>query len=255
MKGLRFIYLALFIIVGLQANGKNILTDTLWQKGNDFYAMGNFESAINNYLTIEKEGFISSELYYNLGNSYYRLGNIGRSVLYYERALKLDPSNKDVKANLTMANTRCIDKIDAVPEFVLVTLVKKIRDSFSSNTWAVVALIFFIIALLGYIFFKQTTSIKGKKLVFITNIVVIFIAIVSFLFSYSLYSRASSNDTAVIISGIGNVKSAPNSTGNSIFVLHSGTKVNVLESIGEWSRIEIRDGRQGWINNSDIEII
>lgn len=235
--------------------GAQTKTQTLWDRANGLYASGEFSNAIDYYNQIEQKGVASSELYYNMGNTYYRLNQVGKSILYYEKALKADPSNSDAKANLAIANLLTVDKIDQVPEFIVVTWLREFRNILSSEGWARLALIFLGAGLACLLLFKFASSLFRRKLSFVMACVLGFFSIISFGFGTVLALKARSSDEAITISAFGNVKSAPNATGNSIFVLHEGTKVAILEEVSGWSRIEIKDGRQGWILSSDIATI
>ena len=227
----------------------------IWKSAEEAYAVGDFDGAIREYQSLEKAGAVSSSLFYNLGNAFYRKGSVGKAILYYERALKLDPADKDIRNNLDMARLQTLDKIDSVPQFILVEWVKNLRNKLSSNAWAIVSLILLAlgVALLLLCKFGRTTS--SRKLYFIIAMIFLLFTIFSFLFSLSLARQATGNDSAVVVENIGSVKSSPAAGGNSIFVLHEGTKVKILESVEQWSKIEIQDGRQGWIKTSDIEVI
>lgn len=227
----------------------------LWTKGNEAYSMGEYTNAVKCYSQIEKDGYASSALYYNMGNAFYKMGQNAKAILYYERVLKVDPANSDAKTNLEIARAQTLDKIEAVPGFIFVTWIKAARNILSSNGWARLALILLVITCLLLMALKFGKSARTKKISFIVSCVFFFFTLVSFLFSASLAVKANSTNYAVIMNGIGNVKSAPNSTGNSIFVLHQGTKVKILEKAEGWDKIQINDGRQGWIQTEDIEVI
>lgn len=229
--------------------------DTLWTRANGLYAAGEFNDALNCYNKIEESGAASSDLYYNMGNAYYRLNQVGRAILYYEKALKADPSNADAKANLAIANNLTVDKIDAVPEFVALTWLRQFRNTLSSASWACLALVFLCAALVCLLLFRFASSLFKRKFSFIIACILGFCAIVSFSFGAVLASASKGGGEAVVVSSFGNVKSAPNTTGNSVFVLHEGTKVSVLERVEGWCRIEIRDGRQGWLTSVDLATI
>ena len=215
----------------------------IWKSAEDAYAVGDYDGAV------------SSSLFYNLGNAFYRKGSVGKAILYYEKALKLSPADQDIKHNLEMARVHTLDKIDSVPQFILVEWVKNLRNKLSSNAWAIVSLVFLAISVALLLLYRFSLSSSARKFYFIIAMVLIVLTLFSFLFSLSLARQASGNDTAVVVENIGSVKSSPAAGGNSIFVLHEGTKVKILEKVEQWSKIEIQDGRQGWIKTSDIEVI
>lgn len=250
----RFIYLVIvcFSTVSAAFAGEK---DSLWIKANDAYSLGEYNRALSLYQDIEKTGYVSSKLLYNMANTYYKLREDGRAILYYEKALKLNPSNQDIKNNLEITRLKTLDRIETVPEFILATWVKDLRNTMSSNKWAWLGVVLFVITALLMLLFRYAPRRGYRKLSFILACVTLFAVIVSFIFSANLRSRANDTGTAIVLVPVSNVKSAPNATGNNLFILHEGTKVEILEEVGQWCKIELSDGRQGWMLASDFEII
>lgn len=250
----KFIYLVLFYIsvssIALAAD-----RDSLWLKANNSYSLGEYNSAIDYYKQIEDSGYMSAKLWYNMGNAYYKLQEDGKAILYYERALKLDPSYQDAKNNLEIAKLKTLDKIESVPEFILTTWTKDIRNTMSSDSWAVTGIVFFLATAVLMLLFRHAPHVAQRKLSFILACITMVIVLIAFIFSFNLRSNASSKGSAVVLAPVSNVKSAPNSTGGNLFILHEGTKVEVLESVGGWSKVELSDGRQGWMESKDFEAI
>lgn len=253
----RILYTLVVIVAAtLSASAQNRVQDSLWQAGNDSYAMGNFTSAIESYNKILDGGYESAKLYYNLGNSYYRVKNMGKAVVYYKKALKLDPSNADAKANLAMAKARCVDKIEQVPEFMVVTWIKNVRDLLSSDSWAGIGIAAMVVLCIISLFFRYAIKrSRGKTVAFILWVVAFAVVVISFAFSVSAYNKAKGGEEAVVVSAVGSIKSSPSQDGNPIFILHEGTEVKLLETVEDWCKIEIADGRQGWVKSSDLEMI
>lgn len=245
-----FILLA-FSLVHLYADEKG----ELWAKANDAYSMGQYETALADYRQIEDAGFESYKLYYNMGNAYYKTDNMGKAILYYEKALKLNPAGKDAMNNLQIAKLRTLDKIDVLPEFIIATWVKDIRNMMSSNGWGYTAVGLLVLVCVLLLLFKFAPTTGGRKFSFVLACVAFLFFIFALLFAVNLRIRANSDDFAVVMVPVSNVKSAPNSTGNNLFILHEGSKVEILEEAGKWRRIEISDGRQGWLESKDIEVI
>ena len=256
MKKILFaVIITLAFIGGLYAQEGPRGLASIWKSAEDAYATGDFKGAVEQYESLVSSGASSSSLFYNLGNSYYRRGEIGKAILNYERALKLDPSDQDVKHNLEMARTHTLDKIDDVPQFILFSWVRGVKNSLSSNAWAVLSLVLLAVGLALMLLYRFSSRSSSRRLFFIIAMIVFLLTMISFLFSLSLARQATGEDSAVVVENIGSVKSAPSAGGNNIFVLHEGTKVNILEKVQDWCRIEISDGRQGWIKASDIEVI
>lgn len=251
MKRIFTLILLVFSLVNLYADEKG----ELWTKANDAYSMGQYETALNDYIEIEKNGYHSYRLYYNMGNAWYKTGNMGKAILYYEKALKLNPAGEDALNNLQIAKLQTLDKIDVLPEFIVSTWIKDIRNLMSSNGWGYTAVGLFAVVCILLLLFKFAPTTGGRKLSFALACVVFLFFIFAVLFAFSLRAKAKSEDNAVVMVPVSNVKSAPNSTGNNLFILHEGSKVEILEQAGKWCRIEISDGRQGWLEEKDIEVI
>lgn len=251
MKRIFTLILLVFSLVNLYADEKG----ELWTKANDAYSMGQYETALNDYMEIEKNGYQSYKLYYNMGNAWYKTGNMGKAILYYEKALKLNPAGEDALNNLQIAKLQTLDKIDVLPEFIVSTWIKDIRNLMSSNGWGYTAVGLFAVVCILLLLFKFAPTTGGRKLSFVLACVVFLFFIFAVLFAFSLRAKAKSEDNAVVMVPVSNVKSAPNSTGNNLFILHEGSKVEILEQAGKWCRIEISDGRQGWLEEKDIEVI
>ena len=251
MKRMFTLILLVFSLVNLYADEKG----ELWTKANDAYSMGQYETALNDYIEIEKNGYHSYRLYYNMGNAWYKTGNMGKAILYYEKALKLNPAGEDALNNLQIAKLQTLDKIDVLPEFIVSTWIKDIRNLMSSNGWGYTAVGLFAVVCILLLLFKFAPTTGGRKLSFVLACVVFLFFIFAVLYAFSLRAKAKSEDNAVVMVPVSNVKSAPNSTGNNLFILHEGSKVEILEQAGKWCRIEISDGRQGWLEEKDIEVI
>lgn len=230
--------------------------DSLWNQAVKDYTEENYQEALAGFTALEADGYVSRELYYNIGNCYYKLGNsLGQSILYYERALKLDPSYEDAQVNLAIAREYTLDRIDEVPEFILLTWIKAFRDTVSSDAWAWIALALFLVTAVMVLLFRFGGSPALRKTAFALAVAALLMTIISAVFAFNLRSGLESDGEAVVTVPVSSVKSSPGSTDQSLFILHEGTKVAVMDSLGEWYRIELSDGRQGWLEAEDIEII
>ncbi len=229
--------------------------DQRFAKANELYTQGKFEEATKAYEEILRTGVESPELYYNLGNAYYKSGLLPQAILNYERAKLLAPRDQDIEYNLQLARSQTIDKIDKVGEFFLKTWIRALRNKADSDTWAYMSIAFFVmvIAMLFLFYFSSTATLK--KAGFFMGILFLFLFIFSFSFSRQQKQKLVNRDYAIIFAPTVNVKSSPDASGTEIFVLHEGTKVKVIDELGEWRQIELSDGSKGWINASTIEII
>ena len=249
----RFVYILVFVL--MSHLGFAVDRDSLWSRANDAYSLGEYAKALDIYAHIEKDGYVSARLWYNMGNACYKLQEDGKAILYYERALKLDPANADVKHNLEIARLKILDKIESVPEFILATWIKELRNTMSSDKWAWTGILLFMMVALSFLAFRYAPRTAQRKLAFVAVCLFLLLTLASFLFSLNLKNNVERAESAIVLVPVSNVKSAPNSTGGNLFILHEGTKVDIIENVGQWSRVELSDGRQGWMLSKDFEII
>ena len=226
-----------------------------FQRGNAYYERARFDSAAFEYEAILNDSLTSDLLYYNLANAYFRMQQYPRAILNYERAIKLNPNNENAKFNLALANSFTVDKIEQSESSPITTLWNNFRNIFQSATWSVVAFVALGLALLfilGLRFF--VTRQLFLRLLFLP-IMTGFIALAAFILSFDAKARANNHNAAIIMQSVVAVKSSPNEGAKDLFLLHAGTKVNILQKIGEWYEIAIPDGHQGWIELSIVQHI
>ena len=234
-------------------NGQNL--DTLMVKANNLFTQNNFQEAIDVYELILENGFESSELYYNLGNAYYKQNVIAKAILNYERALILNPNDQDIQYNLELTNRLVVDKIEILPTFFLKSWIVNVKNTFSSDNWALTSIITFILTLVFISLFLYSRSYTFKKFSFWLSFLFIIITVISIIFSYQQKQGKLSNDKAIIISPTVTIKSSPDISGTDLFVIHEGTKVTLDDKISDWNEIRLSDGSVGWIKSDDFEII
>lgn len=229
--------------------------DSAVQAGNLYYVNNDYQKAADIYQLVIDSGYVAPELYFNLGNAYYKMNNYALAILNYERALLLAPSDKDIKFNLQLANAHVVDKIDVIPEFFLKRWIRSVVGFTSSNTWAVVsmsAFVIFIVLLLIYLF---TTKIFLKQFSFYLLILFFVVSAACFVFSKSRLQMIMMRNGAVIVAPSVTAKSSPDEYGTNLFILHEGTKVEVVDSIGKWNEIKISNGNKGWVKSSAFKLI
>ena len=230
--------------------------DSLWNAANAAYADGRWSDAAYDYRMISDMGLESAALYCNTGDAYYKDGNVPMAILYYERALKLDPSYGDAKYNLELMNALIQDRIDPVPEFILKVWAKDVCYVMDSDAWAISFIVFLALTLAMVLLFVLAPSASGRRTGFFTGIVMLVLAVSSLSFSIWQKKDYMSADEAVVMRPVTSVKSSPSSgSSTDLFILHEGTKVRVIDEVGRWNNIELADGRQGWLPAEDVEII
>ncbi len=258
-KGAKGAALAMVMIMSLpfaaQARQQEYV-DSLWNEANAAYAEGRWADAVGGYEMISSMGLESAVLYCNTGDAYYKDRNIPKAVLYYERALKLDPSYSDARYNLELVNSTIQDRIDPVPDFVLKAWMRDLCYIMDSNAWAVCFIVFLALSLAMILLFILAPSAAGRRAGFFTGIVMVLFAAFSLSFAIWQKNDYMKADAAVVMRPVTSVKSSPSSeAAKDLFILHEGTKVRIIDSVGSWNNIELADGRQGWLPSADIEII
>jgi len=227
----------------------------LFDSATKAYNGGEYQTAVDDYLEILDNGQHSPELYYNLGNSYYKLNQIAPSIYYYEKALLLKPNDPEIKNNLSYAQNMTLDAIETLPETGFAKIYNSLLGFLSFDQWAYVAVVFMILFVSLYIAFYYFRYSSRKRSAFVLSIVSLFVAIVSVVFAYLEYNAFKADQPAIVFAQESSVKSEPNKTSQEAFALHEGTKVNVLDELNDWKKIQIADGTIGWIPSEDIKVL
>jgi len=228
---------------------------SLWDKAGEAFAAGQWQNALNFYQTIEAENLQSADLFYNIGNTYFKLDDNAHAILYFERALKLDPSHDDAAHNLAIVRQMTLDKIDAVPDFILVSWFRNLRQGLSADAWAWVTLGILLGVGILLTLFRNAASPALRKVAFILACLAFVLVVFSFIFSLQQKRAVTRQDSAIVTLPVCSVKSSPAEGGKTVFVLHEGTKVRLLDNVGDWAKVEIADGRQGWAPTGTLEVI
>ena len=230
--------------------------DSLGRSGVEAYTAGDYASALQDWEELRSAGLVSKELYYNLGNAYFKTEEIAPAILWYERALRLDPSDADIRYNLEFARSRTQDRIDEVPEIFFEAWGHKMCYLLPSDTWAVLSLVFLAATVALALLFLLGSTSGRRRLGFFAGIVTLLLAFLGWDFAQWQRTEARRQDTAIVMRAVSSVKSSPSAdTAKDLFILHEGTRVKLLDSVSSYSNIELSDGRQGWILTKDIEVI
>ena len=249
--------LVLLMMVPMAASAQNeAYVDSLWNVANEAYAEGRWADAVKDYEMISEMGLESASLYCNTGNAFFKDGNVPMAILYYERALKIDPSYADARYNLELMNAAIQDRIDPVPEFILKVWMRDACYIMDSDAWAVCFLVFFALTLAMALVFLLAPSAGGRRAGFFSGIIMLILAVFSVSFAIWQKNDYVNADEAVVMRPVASVKSSPaTESSTDLFILHEGTKVKIVDEVGRWNNIELADGRQGWLPSEDIERI
>ena len=226
-----------------------------WEAGNRAYIDGNYEKAIEEYSVIIDGGEYSMKLYYNLANAYFKLGKMGKAILYYNKALRIAPSQEDIRHNLALAEAQTKDRITVIPEFFLNRWLRTVRNAMSCTAWSVLSLLSLALILVFALLFLLASRIRWRKVGFYCAMCAAVLFIVTTAFALSSRTDMLSHNEAIVLSSAISVKSSPDRSATDLFVLHEGTKVRILSEMDEWNEVVIADGKKGWVEAKNIEEI
>jgi hypothetical protein len=229
--------------------------DGLIKEAETAYTQEDYNKAIELYEETLKSNGASAEIYYNLGNAYYKANRIAPAILNYERALLLDPGDGDIRFNLQMAREKTVDKIEPLGEFFLVKWIHSLQNRGSADSWAMLGIVSFLLLIFCLLLFFFSRWIRMKKVGFYLGIVCLVVVVVANVFAKSQKDEIVDHAYAIVFSPTVTVKSSPDASGTDLFILHEGTKAFIKSSLGNWKEIELEDGNVGWLPGKDIEII
>lgn len=229
--------------------------NVVFDKANTLYNEGKYTDAISQYESILATKNHSAALYFNLGNAHYKLNHIAPSIFYYEKALQLDPNDSDIKNNLALAKNMTIDAINVIPEGGLSKILNKTTNSLTFDNWAKVSVGFvFCFVVLFLIYYFAYSSLR-KRLAFLGSMATLFLMCVTLLFAFHKFNLDKVDKPAIVFAQESSVKNEPNSRSEDAFNLHEGTKVQVLDTVNNWKKIKLQDGKTGWIPSADIKAL
>lgn len=247
MKKLIIVIVLFWAVVPITAQTKTAADEA--------YQSEDYEKAIEMYDSILAKT-PDADIYYNLGNAYFRLDSIACAILAYERALKLKPGDEDARFNLQVANSKTVDKLSDTREMFFVTWYHSVSGTLSADTWAIIAIVLLLMAALALLLYFVATSESVRKLTFYSSLAALFLFVLCNLFAWQQQKDTSAKDFAIVIAQQANVMSTPSVNGTKAFTLHSGTKVHIDDdTLTDWKQITLSDGRQGWIDVKTIELI
>ncbi|MEI7662227.1 MAG: tetratricopeptide repeat protein [Bacteroidota bacterium] len=224
-------------------------------KANKAYSAGSFTTAADLYNKVVTAGYEAPELFYNLGNTYFKMNDYSHAILWYERAKRLDPGNEDIDFNLNVANTKISDKIEPLPELFYKRWFNAMVQLFSVDSWATFGILFFIAGLLGGVLYMASHILILRKAGFWSAFGFIFLSVFTLMMAWSSFSFTKSTAQAIVFAPTITVKSSPDEKSTDLFVVHEGTKVRLIDNINGWFEIKIANGSVGWLPVSSLEKI
>lgn len=250
-----FIGLIFILILRLPAAGQSSAEQVTFEKANQLYLNGDYAPARDEYQKIVNSGFESVELYYNLGNTFYKLGQVPSAILYYEKALILDPKDEDIRFNLDLANRLVVDKIIPVNEFFMKKWIRSLAGILKADTWGYISLCAFIMLLLNITYLYISRRFRYRKLMVSTAAMLLVVLILSLPLGSIQNKQSIHTNAAIVFSSSLTAKSSPDSGGTDLFVIHEGVKVIITDHVGTWIRIRLADGNEAWIPENSVSRI
>jgi len=245
----------LFIVLFFCFGSFAFAQSTAIRKANDLYIKGDFSSAAKQYEKILSTEGVAPELYMNLGNAYYKTNELGRSILNYERALRLSPMYDDARFNLEVAQLKVVDNNVQSSNYFIGRWIQSLMKLLNSNYWFYLSFsVFFIALIFAFVFVFGPTRVV-RKVSFYSAVILIGISFVSLIFAGVLKDQLINHREAIVMTGVISVKSSPDKSGTDLFQLHEGTKVTVKSTLGNWDEIMLGNGNVGWVEQSTIEKI
>jgi tetratricopeptide (TPR) repeat protein len=229
--------------------------DSLFVKGNKEYAQKNYEAAATTYQKVLDAGIRTSSIYYNLGNTHYRLNNLASAILNYERAHRISPNDDDVNANLRFANSKIPDKMEVVPELFLNRWWTSFLLLLSVQSWSVFGVLSLLLGFAGLVIYLFSLKVELKRFSFYTGLVLILLGICCISFAGAEESYLQSHKEAIVFNGVVNVKSSPDIKQKTLMVIHEGTKVRIIEPRENWLKVELPNGNIGWVEAAALQLI
>jgi len=249
MKRINYILIFLFAFLAKGFSNEKI------QKAEQAYDSKKYKDAIVNYEELVKDGFKSYQLYYNLGNAYYKNNQLGKAIYYYELARKINPNDEDVRINLGIASAKTVDKIDAKENFFISAVKSNLLSSFSTSSWAWFSISLLFIGCILFFVFVSSSNVTLKRISFLFSCILVIGFVITYSLGYSALKSKSENKFAIITAKEIKIMNEPTPAASSKFSLHEGTKIRVVENNGDWLLIKLDNGNEGWVKTGDVGII
>jgi len=246
-----FLFILSFLLINNFSFAETNVNETMKQAG-EYYRKAEYDKAINLYQQLLNSGYEGTTLFYNLGNSYYRIGELGFAILNYEKALKVSPSDEDVKHNLAFAYLGTIDRIQPLPEFILFEWWESLLAAFTVNGWTYLTYLFFILFLVLVVIYFFARTIFQQKLILFSGLGMLIVFLLSLSLLIVKVNRETTLKNGIVITQSVTVKTSPDEKSTDAFVIHEGLKVNLEDNLDDWVKIKLVDGKVGWVEKGFV---
>lgn len=242
-----------FFLLSLQPQAQN--PDAIFSRANKNYNLGSYEQALAGYDSIVQLGLHSSELYFNMGNAHYKLNRIAPSILNYEKAQLLDPTNEDIQHNLRFAQNMTIDIIEELPPNAFDVFIKSLSGAFSLPLWSRLVIGLLGLACLAFAVYLQSRQSRTKRQFFVLSLLLAMLSMISFGLALDRQAQDAQQSEAIIFAQTTDFHSEPNLRSEILVQLHEGTKVRVEDQVEQWVKVRLANGTVGWLTQSDVQRI
>lgn len=246
----RFLYILICIFFAFKISANDLIT-----KAEKAYDSKKYKEAIESYEKLIKDGYKSYQLYFNLGNAYYRNNDLGKAIYYYELARKVEPNDEDIRINLGIASAKTIDKIDSKENFFISAVKTNLLSSFSTTAWAWLTIFSLASSAILFFLFVNSQILIIKRISFVLSSALFISFFVTYFLGYSAVQARYENKFAIILSKEIKIMNEPTAMAKVKFALHEGTKIRVVENNGDWLLIKLDNGNEGWVKVNDVGII
>lgn len=229
-----------------------LLNANTFEQANNLYISKQYEKALEIYLELANKQSPTSNLYYNIGNCYYRLNQLGYAILYYEKAYKLNPDDESIQKNLKIANAKIVDKITPISKLFIYQWFDDLIQLNTPSFFAIWSIIFIWISVLLAILFFITTKSKVRKISFYTSLFIFILFILTLWLGYNSQQYHQKTNSGVITAKSVYVKSSPDTNSMDLFILHEGTKFELKDNLSQWYKIRLANGATGWIEEKNF---
>lgn len=247
--------LIFFLFTAFPVSAQSGVEQLVFDQANELYLKGEYSAAREEYQKIINSGFESADLYYNLGNTFYKLGQIPPAILYLEKALLLNPKNEDIRFNLDLVNSLVVDKINPVNEFFIRKWISNFAGILKADVWGYLGLAAFFLLLSVFVFGYATRGFRYRKMILSSGSLLLVVLVFSLVLGSIQNKQSVHPDSAIVFSSSLTAKSSPDPGGTDLFVIHEGLKVKIIDQVGTWIRIRLADGNEAWIPEDSIERI
>lgn len=249
----RYLYILAFLSFSF-VNAQDEMS--LFEQANTNYNDGDYQQAIELYERILQSDLHSADVYFNLGNAYYKTNQVGPSIYYYEKALMLSPDDAEILNNLSFAQNMTIDSIESIPKVGFAKISSSVVNTFDFDTWAMLSVTLVIMFVLLFLTYYFSHSTNKKRFLFLSSFSCLFVGLICLSLAFKKFDVEKRDNAAIVFAERTEVKVDPNLRSETAFNLHEGAKVQVVESYDDnWSKIKLSDGKTGWVAVDDIKLL